>query len=104
MIFASSFRISACAGLVLATTTAALAALPPYYQRAREIAAISESAEVQTALQASPIDSIVWTGPDRVQVKGGKCSVDVQIVDTGKRGDPPGPRKFKLTVRRPVCR
>ncbi|NIJ39288.1 hypothetical protein FHR22_004035 [Sphingopyxis panaciterrae] len=99
----SPFRITACAGLVLATATAAVAALPPYHQRTREIAAIVESREVQEALRESPIESIVWTGQERVQVKGGFCSVEVQIVDTGKRGDPPGPRKFKLKVRKAVC-
>jgi len=103
MTFAPSFRIAASAGLALVTTATAFAALPPYYQRAREIAAISESGEVQEAIRNAPIDSIVWTGPDRVQVKGGTCGVEVQIVDTGKRADPPGPRKFKLKVKRSVC-
>jgi hypothetical protein len=103
MTFASSFRIIACAGLALVTTTTAFAALPPYYQRVREITAIAESKEVQEAVREAPIDSIVWTGPDRVQVKGDRCSVEVQIIDTGKRADPPGPRKFKLKVKKAVC-
>jgi hypothetical protein len=103
MTFASSFRIIACAGLALVTTTTAFAALQPYYQRAHEIAAITDSSEVQEALRSAPIESIVWTGPDRVQVKGDSCSVEVQIVDTGRRSDPPGPRKFKLKVKKPVC-
>lgn len=103
MTAASPFRMAACVGLVLTTATSAFAALPPYYQRTREISAIAESREVQEALQQSPIESIVWIGQDRVQVKGGYCSVEVQIVDTGKRSDPPGPRKFKLKTRRANC-
>lgn len=97
-------RIGAFAALALATATSALAALPPYHQRAREIAAILESAEVQEVLRDSPIDSISWIGVDRFTVKGGACSAEVKIVDTGKRGDPSGPRKFRLDVKKPVCR
>ncbi|HWW55275.1 MAG TPA: hypothetical protein VN047_00125 [Sphingopyxis sp.] len=97
-------RIIATASLSLATGASAIAALPPNHQRAREITAILESREVQEVLRGAPIDSIAWIGVDRYMVKGERCGAEVKIVDTSQRGDPPGPRKFRLNVKKPVCR
>ncbi len=87
-----------------ATGTAALAALPPYWQSAREIGAILEDPRVHDALRyEEPIVSISATGDDVYVLRTERCSVTVKIVD--KPGSEPiaGPRQFDLEVEEAQC-
>lgn len=79
---------------------AASAALPPQYQRQRELVSIIQSAEVEEALDGQPIDSVSMTGDDRYTVTAGLCSVEVEIVDKKRVMAPgwAGPRQFELRV------
>lgn len=83
----------------------ASAALPPQYQRQRELVEIIQSSEVQAALNGAPIESITRNGEDRYTVTGGVCSVVVEIVDeTGQMpGGWAGPRRFSLSVGEADC-
>jgi hypothetical protein len=90
--------------LALACATAAQAALPPYYQRSRELQAILDDAEVGEKLRQAPIDRIERVGEDRYQVQAGGCRLDVRIVGTPSPGGRPGPRPFKVKVGKVACR
>ncbi|MES2058124.1 MAG: hypothetical protein V4564_19465 [Pseudomonadota bacterium] len=80
---------------------AAQAALPPYWQRAREIGAILESQDVARELRDAPIDSVKYVADDSYQASSGRCSVNVRVV--GKARDFPGPRLFDLKVGKRRC-
>lgn len=89
----------------LALPLIAQAALPPQYQRQREMKEIITSPAVEDALQSRPIDSISTTGDDVYTVTAGPCSVTVTIVDGGKRKPAgwAGPRQFDIEVGEGVC-
>lgn len=97
-------RIGFVAAFLLIGTVAALAALPPYWQRQAEIQAIADSADVASKLESRPIDMIEHMGTDRYRVGGGGCTLDVRIVDDTSAEPIPGPRKFKLQVGKLVCK
>ena len=89
------------AALVSTAAVPAFAALPPYYQRAREIQAILDSDAVREKLKQAPIDSITSIDTDVYDVAGGACDVEVTIVDVPPEPGKPqmvGPRKFTLDV------
>jgi hypothetical protein len=84
----------------------ALAALPPYYQRASEIQAILDSDEVREKLKQMPIDAITSTDADVYQVVGGDCRLEVTVVDVLQEASKPpvvGPRQFTLEVGEADC-
>jgi hypothetical protein len=86
---------------LFATATAAQAALPPYWQRARELTAILENSDVARELDEAPITRIEATSEDRYRVSSGNCTVDVQLI--GKARSNPGPRLFDLRVGKRKC-
>lgn len=84
----------------------ASAALPPYWQRQRELEAILQSMDVADKLREQPIVSIRLVEPDVYQVETEACYLMVNIVDK-----PPGPgeqqmvgpRLFELEIGEPEC-
>ncbi len=109
----STFRITAKESVAIATVltvfalsgTAASAALPPYWQRTRELQAILESGEIARKLNNRPIDTIERIGIDLYRVRADGCSLEIEIV-TDPSGKPPGwvgPRPFHLKIGEPVC-
>ena len=82
----------------------AQAALSPYWQSAREIAAIVEDGRVHDALRyVEPILSVTTTGDDVYVVRTERCTVTVTIVDKPVDGMIVGPRQFDLEVGEAEC-
>ena len=106
----SRHRIAAAgiAALLLVTAAAgAQAALPPYWQRLREIQAILDSNELAQKLRDTPIDRIERPGEDLYRVQAGPCTLDIRIVDDpagSTRPAMPGPRRFHIEAGEPTCR
>lgn len=93
--------------LLLAVTADAQAALPPYWQRLREIQAILDSNELAQKLRDTPIDRIERPGEDLYRIQAGPCSLDIRIVDDPPdSGQPavPGPRRFHIEIGEAACR
>ena len=82
------------AAALLAAAVPALAALPPYWQRAREVQAIIESSEIARLLKENPVDGIEWREVDLYSVRAGTCRVDVRIVDLPQAMQ--GARRFRI--------
>lgn len=100
----TAWRAAIGAALASILTTAAVAALPPYYQRALEFETILKNAEVARALEGrGPIDGVARTGEDEYVVEAGKCTLKVKIVPAGGPESMPGPRRIKLEVGAPTC-
>lgn len=99
-------RLLFAAALVAATSLPALAALPPQYQRQRELQAILADNEVANAFGVEGISAVEYVEPDLYRVTGGACSLEVKIVDLpNTHGDGwAGPREFALELGEPVCR
>ncbi|PZU94108.1 MAG: hypothetical protein DI527_04185 [Chelatococcus sp.] len=89
--------------MALAFGTSAQAALAPAYQRAAEIAAAVDAAAA--LLPRNPIESVVLSAPDRFTIRGGNCTVTVEILDEPAVMAPTraGPRKFTARAGKPVC-
>lgn len=90
---------------LIAGAMTASAALPPQYQRQRELTQIVQSREVHEALNGVPIDSVSYEGDDLYKVTAGLCSVLVEIKDA-KHKQPSGwagPRQFSLSVGEAIC-
>ena len=71
------------AALLIVTTSGALAALPPQFQRAAELAAMVQHQgliELFTA-QGQLIESVQYVDVDSFLVSGGTCTLAVTIVD-----------------------
>ncbi|WP_018148247.1 hypothetical protein [Henriciella marina] len=83
----------------------ASAALPPHFQRQRELVSIIESGDVADALKGRPIDAIEADGTDSYVVRGGDCRVSVQIISPGERmlNGWAGPRPYELDVGEADC-
>ena len=82
----------------------AVAALPPYYERASELASIIGDPRVQNALQSQPIDAIERIPGNGFRVRGGTCRVDVRfVIPQGAEPGPPGGRQSELAVGTAVC-
>lgn len=92
--------------LVAITTLPALAALPPQYQRQRELQAILADNGVADAFGVEGISAIEYVEPDLYRVTGGACTLEVKIVDVpNTHGEGwAGPREFALAVGEPICR
>ena len=92
--------------LVLSAVTAlpALAALPPQYQRQRELEAVLTAA-VEALGIGSPVDRIEMTAPDVWEVMGGDCHISVTVVDapTEHEAGWVGPREFAVQPGDVVC-
>jgi hypothetical protein len=83
----------------------ASAALPPQFQRQKELTSIIESADVAEALQGQSIDSIETEGDDVYTVTAGDCRVDVTIVSQPRimPSGWAGPRQYRLSVGEAEC-
>jgi hypothetical protein len=93
----------AIAGLA-AMATPALAALPPYWQSAREISTIVNDPRVHDALKyEEPILSITTGGDDVYEVKTARCTLLVTIVDVPQDKPMMGPRQFDIEVGAADC-
>jgi len=94
--------------LHLGAAAEAQAALPPYWQRLREIQAILDSNELAEKLRDTPIDRIERPSEDLYRIQAGPCSLDIRIVDdpAGSSQQPPmpGPRRFHMKAGEPACR
>ena len=88
-------------------TVPALAALPPQYQRAAELKAIIDNAEIPAAFpEGKPIDRVEFVSPDLYRVTAGNCSLEVKIADKPASADTPpmvGPRQFELSIGKVEC-
>lgn len=93
------------AGFILAVLTVpALAALPPYWQSAREISTIVNDPRVHDALKyEAPIVSITTSGNDVYELKTERCTLVVTIVDKPLAEGMVGPRQFDLEVGAADC-
>jgi hypothetical protein len=86
------------------TAATAWAALPPYWQSAREIQAILDDARVHDALKyQEPILSIETTGDDVYVLSTERCRVTITIVDKPQAEAIVGPRQFDLEVGEAQC-
>jgi hypothetical protein len=93
--------VKACGAIltVAAISTPALAALPPYWQSAREISTIVNDPRVHDALKyEEPIVSITTGGDDVYEVKTARCTLLVTIVDVPQAEPMMGPRNFDIEV------
>ena len=88
----------------LALPLIASAALPPQYQRQRELKEIISSSEVEDALESRPIDSVTWVSEDVYRVRAGECTVIANIVSDPMPGDGwAGPRQFHVEAGDVTC-
>jgi len=99
-----TFASVASAAILLASAGNALAALPPYWQSAREIGAIVDDPRVHDALRyEEPIVSITTGGDDLYILETVRCRVIVRIVDRPDAVPAAGPRQFDIEVGEARC-
>jgi hypothetical protein len=80
------------------------AALPPFWQSAKEIAAIVSDQRVHDALKyEEPILSVSVTAPDTYVVRTERCTLTVKIIDKPAKPGVVGPRRFDLAVGEATC-
>jgi hypothetical protein len=95
------------AGVLIVGTKSANAALPPYWQSAKEITTILNDQRVHDALKyEEPILSVSTAGDNVYVIKTPRCSLSVTIVDAPQApGAAPliGPRQFDLEVGTATC-
>ena len=98
-------RLIIAATLCVATALPALAALPPQYQRQRELEAVLNAA-VEALDIGNPVDRIEMTAPDVWEVTGGNCHMSVSVVDapTEHEAGWVGPREFAVETGEVVCK
>ena len=78
----TSAVFAACAAGVLLMPIGARAALPPFWQSAKEITAIVNDARVHDALKyEEPILSVGVSAPDTYELRTERCTLTVRIVD-----------------------
>ncbi len=99
-------RSSIALGFAALTALPALAALPPQYQRQKELQAIIADAAVVDAFGFDGIGAVEFVAPDLYRVTGGNCTLEVKIIDVpNSHGEGwAGPREFALEVGEPVCK
>jgi hypothetical protein len=91
--------------VALCLATAAHGALPPKYQRLRELQAILATGAVAEAFpNGEQIEQIRAIGPDRYRVSSQRCAVEITIVDDPKAPAMPGPRRFLVRTGKAVCK
>ena len=82
--------------------TAASAALPPFWQSAREISAIVNDQKVHDALTyEEPILSVTVTGDNSYELKTPRCTLSIAVVY--KPTKMVGPGEFDLEVGEAQC-
>ncbi len=88
----------------LLMATPALAALPPHFQRQAELQAVVAVAADALGI-ANPIEAIELVAPDTFSVRGGTCTLTVNIVDKAVKQEPGwvGPRQFEAVAGEKVC-
>ncbi len=88
----------------LALPLIASAALPPQYQRQRELQAVISNGDIEEALDSAPIDSVTMVEDDVYLVRAGLCSVIANIVSDPMPGDGwAGPRQFHVEAGDVTC-
>lgn len=99
-------RLSIALGFAVIATLPALAALPPQYQRQRELQAIIADDGVVDAFGFEGIGAVEFIDTDLYRVTGGECTLEVKIVDVpNSHGQGwAGPREFALELGQPVCK
>jgi hypothetical protein len=101
----TTMRRLALPGLLILSLSgqAAQAALPPRFERQRELDAVRN---VAAKLLQAPIDAITVTGDSTYLVKAGNCTLPVRIADVPNQHPPGwvGPRAFAAEPGKPVCR
>jgi hypothetical protein len=87
-----------------ATLAPALAALPPYWQSAREISTIVNDPRVHDALKyEEPILSVTTTGDDVYELRTARCTLTVTIVDLPPKEGMVGPQAFDIQLGEAEC-
>ncbi len=100
----TSAVFATCVAGVLLVPVGARAALPPYWQSAREITAIVNDGRVHDALKyEEPILSVGVSAPDTYQLRTERCTLPVRIVDKPAKPGLMGPRQFDLDVGEADC-
>lgn len=75
----------------------ASAALPPNYQRVAELKAVLADPKVGGAFpMEAPIERVEYVRPDLYRVSGGRCRLDVAIVDLPMPPGVVGGRRFAV--------
>ena len=92
--------LAAC-GLAFLAATPAKAALPPNYQRLAELRAVLDLPAVASAFV---IDRIDYVATDLYRLSGGRCTLDVRIIDLPMPRGMVGARRFEARAGRRVCR
>jgi hypothetical protein len=91
--------------MALCCAAAAHGALPPKYQRLRELQAIlNTSAVVEAFPNGEQIEHVRYVGPDRYRVSSKRCAVEVTIANDPKAPAMPGPRRFLVKTGKAVCK
>lgn len=85
----------------VASASAAQAALPPQFQRAKELTAVVDAAA--GVLGMRPIESVQRLDVDLYRVQTETCVLDVRIEDLPTQPGLVGPRKFKAVPGEPDC-
>ncbi len=98
-------RILIASGLTILACVPALAALPPQYQRQRELLAIITDDRVVDAFGFGGIEAVEFMEDDLYQVRGGDCVLEVRIENLpNTHGEGwAGPREFTTVVGEPQC-
>lgn len=97
-------RAAIAGAILVATLHGAAAALPPYWQSAREISTIVNDPRVHDALKyEEPILSITTTDDDVYELKTPRCTLRITIVDKPQAEGMVGPRQFDLEVGEADC-
>ncbi|KAA0116672.1 hypothetical protein CIW48_27445 [Methylobacterium sp. P1-11] len=94
----AALRWPLAAGLLF-SPMAALAALPPSWQRVREFQAVVEAAA--RVLGKRPVEAVERLDGDRFLVRAGGCRVTVRLVFRFRAE--PGPRAFDAIPATPDC-
>lgn len=87
--------------VVAAFATTADAALPPQFQRAKELTAVIDAAA--GVLGARPIESVYRVEDDLYRVETAGCVLDVRIEGLPMPQGMVGPRRFKAVPGEPEC-
>ncbi|MET1112819.1 MAG: hypothetical protein ABWX67_14970 [Allosphingosinicella sp.] len=91
-------------GVPVLAAVPASAALPPNYQRVAELKAVLADPRVGGAFpMEAPVERVEYVRPDLYRVSGGRCHLDVAIVDLPTPPGVVGGRRFAVRPGRMVC-